>query len=90
MSALRPKDMTAEQLEALPVGPFIRHSRPILPAERGRYPHGRTVEWFEAPPMLCGPLGEDDIFAWQDSDGRVWDFGQWADGRWFKQPSVLP
>jgi hypothetical protein len=86
---MRPKDMTDEELAALPVGPSVRRERPITPEDVARGMHGRCVVWYEVPAMMAEAIQPDDIFAWADSEGRRWDFGRWADGRWFKQISVF-
>ena len=85
----RPKDMTDAELEALPVGPFVKHRREVTPEERARGIHGRWIEWEECRAMRATAWGLDDIFGWRDREGRLWDFGQWADGSWFKQRSIL-
>lgn len=85
----RPCDMTDEELEALPVGPFIRRQRPVTRDDHARGIHGRVFEWAECPPLRVTAWTTKDIFAWRDGNGELWDFGQWSDGRWFKQASVL-
>ena len=81
--------MSDAELEALEVGPYIQRTRELTPEDRATGMHGRTVTWLEMRPVRATAYYRDDIFAWRDSNGRLWDFGQFADGQWFKQRSVL-
>lgn len=58
----RPKDMTSDELEALPDGPGavrVDHSK------------------------------DDDLGFHLGKNGQGYTFGQWADGRWYKEPFAL-
>lgn len=86
----RPRDMTDAELEALPTGPFVMHERQWTREEAlAGKARGRSLVWAEYPPIRATAYEPDDIFAWSDAKGDIWDFGQWADGTWFKQRSVL-
>lgn len=81
--------MTQEELEALPVGPCVRHERPITREDWAQGRRGRSVIWEEARAVRCNVYEPNDIIWFHDKEGRAWMFGQWADGAWFKQPSSL-
>lgn len=89
MTDKRPRDMTTEELDALPVGPFIRCQRPVTAVDRAKGIHGRVIEWEEVRLVRCGHVEGSDIMLWRDASGQAWTFGQWADGEWFKQASFL-
>lgn len=86
----RPKDMTEAELEALPIGPFIQHERPLTKEDWDKGMRGRTVVTVEYPQMkISAWVSGDDIMLWRDAEGQAWMFGQWADGTWFKERSFL-
>lgn len=96
----RPKEMSVEEIRALPVGPHVRrvHEHTAEDMARGyvdvggkRRPcRGRRTEWLESRKVLVCCHEPDDLFVWQDPGSEdCWSFGQWAEGRWFKTPALL-
>jgi hypothetical protein len=83
----RPKDMTQAEREALPVGPFAVHSRLVTAEDRRRGIMGRTIETPVARAVMVSRYEGDDILCFWDRQDRMWTFGQFADGAWFKQPA---
>jgi hypothetical protein len=64
----RPKDMTLDELEALPI-----HDGP-----RGRLVDGMWIPVFDVPTD-----GPDDVVMFKGSDGRCWGLAQ-IDGAWVR------
>lgn len=60
MGDKRPRDMTTEELAALPIGPG--YTKPV------------RATYYEGSDILCATIGE-----------RVYGFGQYADGSWYRQ-----
>lgn len=88
---MRPKDMTLEQLDALPEGPVRFRTRLATEEEMKTrfYKRGDTVR---IPIMERGMVSvqqPDDIAFAKLSDGIYSFFGQHADGSWYKQRMPL-
>lgn len=81
----RPKDLTPDELMALPTGPFIEVREPVTVEDRARGVRGAFKVKTLAPKVLASWSLPDDIMFFRDIEGSAWSFGQWADGRWFKQ-----
>lgn len=91
VAEVRPKDMTGEQLAALPERGAGGVEYEIVPI---------TAEMLDADPTLCGShikrpvmrpsravhYEPDDLVGWRDAGGRLWGFGQDEDGGWFRHP----
>ena len=72
----RPKDMTTEELEALPTIGFGRVTRMV---------DGRRVEFPVMPDIVASAVLVDDLLVKALPDGEMYTFGQYSDGRWFKR-----
>jgi hypothetical protein len=82
----RPKDMTPEELAALPTGPWIQMRRPMTERDFQLGLPGPDVPEVCCPPVAPPSHRESDLLTWEDPDGRLWSFGRWLDGQWFKVP----
>jgi hypothetical protein len=76
--------MTADELDALPVGPFVRRRREAT-IEEARKKGCRWIEWEEARPVIASFPKEGEPMFYVDSSGERWTIGQWADGQKFKE-----
>lgn len=83
----RPKDMTAAELESLPVGPYVEKTEDLTAEDYAQGRVGKTKTTMEIRETRLAAYQPDDMLAWTDSVGAVWGFGQWADGAWYKTPS---
>ena len=83
----RPKDMTQDELEALPSGPYARVFTPYTAEDYEKGAVGRGREKYELRPIRMSAYEGDDIIGFRDKSGRAWSFGQFADGTWYKEPS---
>lgn len=88
MSEKRPKDMTPAELRALPIGPWEERFEPWTEADirTGKIGRGRMVRTCRK--VRVHHYLPDDILA-APIDGRLWTFGQFDDGQWFRQVSAL-
>lgn len=87
-TAKRPKDMTPDEIGALPVGPYIEIREPITAADIAEGRGGRYKVRFERREVRVSGYMGDDIAFWYDDSG-VYTFGQFDDGSWFKQPMSI-
>lgn len=78
--------MTETEREALPEGPHVKTFHPYTEEDIKTGKRGRGEYRVEFRQIRLGYF-PDDIFAWQDKNGRRWCFGQWRSGQWFKQPA---
>jgi hypothetical protein len=81
----RPREMTEQELNALPIGPMEEEFTPHTADDlaNGATGIGRVrVIMRETLPTFYEP---DDWICWRDAAGRAWTFGQFKDGAWFKQ-----
>lgn len=80
----RPKDMTPDEIAALPV-------RPIVTYREEKHPelNGVTVLYPVAAPMTLTFHHKDDIMFWMDAEGQAYTFGQDDNGSWHKRPFYL-
>lgn len=85
----RPKDMSEDELIALPVGPYAEEFIPWTRADIERGAAGRGRVRIVMRPTMATAHYPDDWVGWRDRAGRAWTFGQFADGSWFKQPCAL-
>lgn len=84
----RPKDMTAAELKALPIGPIEYQRRDITEADIAAGKCGRYIVTPIVRAVMVEPYRPDDIIA-APIEGRWWTFGRFADGAWFRQLSAL-
>jgi len=82
IEAKRPKDMTPEELAALPVGPMVEERRPADPS-KGEV--GRFVVKLVMRQQAATHYRGDDLLACV-VDGATYSLGQFADGTWFRRP----
>ena len=80
----RPRDMTRNELEALPEGPLARVFTPFTEEDyaNGAVGKGRTHAYIL--PVIRHAYEPEDIVRFTDRSGAVWGFGQFEDGTWFK------
>ncbi len=89
MTDKRPSEMTDDEREALPIGPFEREFVPYTEADyaRGAVGRGRVRVIYHATEMIA--WRPDEPIAWIDRQGRGWTFGRWVDGRWYKSAAMF-
>lgn len=76
----RPKDMSREELDALPAGPM--RCREEFDPETGIT---RVIPIMEKGGVAR--IEKDDIAFYRDGSGSVWSFGQFPDGSWYRRVS---
>lgn len=86
-SERRPKDMTEDELNALPKGPNIEEIVPYTREDIEAGARGRYRVKITARPVRASYYQPGDWIGWRDAAGNTWTFGQFEDGSWFKQPA---
>lgn len=82
----RPRDMTRAELRALPIGPWEERFEPWTMAdiEAGKVGRGRMI--LTGREVVATAYQPDDIIC-APIEGRLWIFGRFADGQWFRSLS---
>ena len=78
----RPSEMTAAEIDALPLGPFPEPAGAVV---RANPVYGNQGFFCQVYKQGANSVRGDDLMAYAARHGRTWEFGQWSNGQWFKQ-----